>query len=538
VNRGRAYARHTICIVAVAWLGLLAALASAHQTRSTPTSHDDQGIPANAAAAGRAPGEKVAALVAADRAQWPAYDVTPRPDDGRNLALSVAKWEGKAGIPGNAYRVWAVGSSWTHALASKSYWLENAIREHFPNAPPIEFKSHSGGGCPWNYARGWVSQFVLADQPDLILTYTHGDPEMLDAMLTDIRRHSTADIIVPSLHLMGHEDADPRRWVEVFQAGFGFNLSALRDVCRKHEVEFVENRRELAEYVTRIGKTPNALLSDQAHQNEHGLVRTWDNIVRHIQKPDHFNYDPASRERRILVSPPTKTATEIVESSSGWSAIDGVLRTNSRGEQIKVAFVGNRIDLIGRAAKGGGTIQVRVDGIAAGEAPLFYSGEIRAAPIAFPWKIAGPGPGDLGPHGVELVRNLVPQTWTITLTSESGDYRLDGSVTGRDGDGNSTRAFMSRSGQIRIDPDLWRFDRQPNKDGFTYGNRTGDRYSFDVYRCAVGTVSFAAAKSGMFHTHLVQNLTNGKHTLEVFSQGDGDVMIESFYVFQPPEQQR
>jgi hypothetical protein len=97
--------------------------------------------------------ERLAGLDA-ERAKWPAYDNTPRPDDGRNLALSVAKWERRAGIPGRPFRVWAVGASWTGALASQNYWLVKAIRERFPNAPPIEFKSHTGSGCPWNYARG------------------------------------------------------------------------------------------------------------------------------------------------------------------------------------------------------------------------------------------------------------------------------------------------------------------------------------------------------------------------------------------------
>jgi hypothetical protein len=32
------------------------------------------------------------------------------------------------------------------------------------------------------------------------------------------------------------------------------------------------------------------------------------------------------------------------------------------------------------------------------------------------------------PHAVELGSNIVPQTWTITMTSNTGDYRLEGSV--------------------------------------------------------------------------------------------------------------
>ncbi|HEX3997503.1 MAG TPA: SGNH/GDSL hydrolase family protein [Pirellulales bacterium] len=478
---------------------------------------------------------KLAAMVEAERAKWPSYDITPRADDGRNLALSVAKWEGRAGIPGAPFRVWAVGASWTGALASMSYRLEYAIRQQFPNAPPIDFKSQTGNGCPWNYARGWISQFVLADQPDLILFYTHGDLDKLDLMLTDIRRHSTADIIVPSLHLMGPDDAEPARWVETFHAGHNFEISALRAVCKKHGVEFVENRRELAEYLTRIGKRPSALLRDVAHQNEEGLCRSWDNIVRHIAKPAQFNYDFASRERRLLVAPPAKTATESVVLSDGWSAVDGIVRTSKPGERIRVDFIGNRIDVLGRAANGGGTVRVLIDGQPADQASAFYSTYIMPHPKSFPWKIGGPGPGDVGLHAVELVKNVVAQSWKITLTSETGDYRLEGSETGLDGEGNSTKAFTSRSGQIHIDPELWRYNRQENKGVFTYGNRAGDQYTFNVYRSAVGQVSFAATKPLPLHQPLVENLPNGKHTLELVTQGSGDVAVESFYVFQPPE---
>ena len=496
----------------------------------------DRGIPKKIPAATPDAKARLAEMVAAQRAGWPEYDLSPRPDDGRNLALSVAKWEGRAGIPGEPFRVWAVGASWTAGLASTGYRLEYAVQQRFPKAPPIELNCHAGSGCPWNYARGWISQFVLANRPDLILIYTHGDPAQLDLMLADIRRHSTADIIVPSLHLMGHEDADPGRWVETFQAGYGFPIQTLREVCRKHGVEFVENRRELAEYLTRIGRKPSALLSDAAHQNEHGLCRSWDNIVRHVARPERFAYDFQSRERRLRVSPPTKSVMENVVLSSGWSAADGMVRASRPGERIKVEFTGNRIDVLGRAVKGGGTIRVLIDGRPADQSPVFYSTYIQPHPKSFPWKIVGPGPGDLGPHAVELVTNLVPQSWTISLTSETGDYRLDGSVTGPDGEGNSTKPFTSRSGQIHIDPDLWRFNRQENQGQFTYGNRKGDKYTFDVYRCAVGRVNFSAAKLGPLHQPLVENLPNHKHTLEIVTEGDGDVAIDSFYVFQPPEE--
>ena len=174
---------------------------------------------------------KLAAMVEAERAKWPTYDITPRAGDGRNLALG-GEMGGASGHPRHAVPGSGGGGQLDRRLASMSYRLEYAIRQRFPHAPPIEFKSQTGNGCPWNYARGWISQFLLADQPDLILIYTHGDLDKLDLMLADIRRHSTADIVIPSLHLMGPDEDDPARWVETFSAGHNFEISAVRRCAR------------------------------------------------------------------------------------------------------------------------------------------------------------------------------------------------------------------------------------------------------------------------------------------------------------------
>ena len=140
---------------------------------------------------------ETSAAYEAERSLLPAYDVTPRSDDGKNLALSIAKWEGRAGIAGRPFVIWAIGSSWTNSQGD-GYPLIRIIRERFPSAPAIVYKKHAGSGTPWDYARGWVRQFVMAEQPDLVFSYTNGSPEGLDAMLTEIRRHTTADILSPA----------------------------------------------------------------------------------------------------------------------------------------------------------------------------------------------------------------------------------------------------------------------------------------------------------------------------------------------------
>ena len=493
----------------------------------------------------------------AQRARLPAYDVAPRPGDGKNLALSVAKWEGRAGIPGKPFVIWALGSSWT-AAQGDGYGLIHAIRRRFPQAPPLLYKLHCGSGTPWEYAAGWVKQFVAAEQPDLVFTYTVGSEEGLDAMLNEIRRHTTADIIVPSIHfkppctLTPHEIEDwPYRW------------ATMREICRKHGAEFVENRREMAEYLRRTGLTPDDLLCDHVHQNLHGRIRVWDNVGRHVAKPERFNDAPESRERRIAVVPPAATATEQVSVSGGWTTAGGAAQASVAGARLKVRFTGNRIDVLGRRTSAGGSVKLFIDGKPADEAPVFSTTCIEPK-AATPKRPFVHGVNECSPHAVDLGVNIVPQTWTITMTSDVGDYRIVGSVTGPDGEGNLTRPFRSTSGQIGVDPKFWREGRvevrgrpvvqrggkpvvefgdvvvpvvyekgQP----VAYGDVKGDRFTFDVYRSTRGTLSFRGERSAPLAESVARNLPNREHTLEIFAVGDGGVSIEGLYVFQPPEKE-
>lgn len=495
---------------------------------------------------------EMSAAYQAERAQLPAGDATPRPEDGQNLALAVAKWEGRAGIPGKPFVIWAIGSSWTHSQ-SDGYGLMQAIRQRFPHAPPIIYKRHTGSGTPWEFDFGWVRQFVAAEQPDLIFTYTPGTLEGLDALLTEIRRRTTADIIIPSIHFnrnangwydQGPLAADLTVTRERFDtkapptpaeiAAGHAKMEEIRAICRKHQAEFVENRRELAEYHVRTGVKPDELVGDTVHQNLHGQMLIWENIGRHIAMPEHFNYAPESRERRLAVAPPCNTATEQVSLAGDWSRADGQVRTSQADARLKVRFTGNRIDILGQRTIHGGTVKVLIDGQPAEQAPVFYTTFIDPDPKQLP---AGGknGAGNTAPHAVDLGTNIVPQTWTITMTSDVGDFSLQGSITGPDGAGNAARPFHSLSGQINMDPKLWRGVRINNQGRVICGNRTGDKFTFDVYRCAQGTVSFRADQPAPFSEALVQNLPNHEHTLELITTGSSDVAIAGLYVFQPPE---
>ncbi|HEY3899991.1 MAG TPA: SGNH/GDSL hydrolase family protein [Chthoniobacter sp.] len=469
----------------------------------------------------------------AERAHLPPFDTAPQAGDGSNLALSVAKWEGRKGIPGKPFVIWAIGSSWTEAQKD-GYGMIYAIRKNFPKAPPIVYKEHDGAGTPWDYDASWVKQFVAAEQPDLIFTYTLGSPEGLDRLLTEIRKRTTADIIVPSIHFNIHSTLTPE------DIENGTLWAQVREICRKHHAEFVEHRRDIAAYMKANAVSADDLLWDHVHQNLAGRIRVWDSVSRHLTDPQQFTYSPDSLERLVPVEPPAATATEQVSRSGNWTATAGALRTGEAGARLKVRFTGNRIDVIGRKLPGGGTVKVLIDGLPGDQAPAFAANYIKATPKIYPKKNVGGQPGDVAPQAVDLLSHLVPQSWTITMTSDKGDYELVGSVTGPDGNGNVTRSFTSTSGQIGIQPIDWRNGVLKPKAGEEhlppqFGNVTGDRFDFDVSRSTIGTVHFAGAEASSFSEPLVENLSNQEHTLELIAVGDGPVEVDGLYVFQPME---
>lgn len=470
------------------------------------------------------------------RSRYPARDLSPRPTDGRNLALTVSKLQGGS-TPRRSLLVWAIGSSYTNMLGNGET-LRQQIQKKFPNAPDIVYKKHVGSAVPWQYVLGWARHIVVPEQPDLVLIYTLGKPEDLDLLLTELRTNTTADIIVPSIHW---RIRDRKNW-GVSEDAVDQKVADLRDVCRKHGAEFVENRKEWAEYLSAHNMdveidAEKGLLKDAVHQSDYGALVINENIARHINAPGSFAYAPEERERRLLVQSPrsireTESVTILGQHQTAIAGTSVVL--SGAAAKIRVCFQGNRIDLVGVRGTDAGSVQVIIDGKPASDANTFYPTYIHCGP-----QNAKPERGssaDQCPHGVELGTNIVPQRWTITMLDDEGNYDLVGSQTGQDGKGHNLASFTSSSGQITIPPELW---RRALKRGRTreYTNKAGDTFTFDVLRCAAAAVDFRGTDGQQFTQRLVENLTNTQHVLELRANGDGPVTVVAFDVFEPPVHQ-
>jgi len=471
------------------------------------------------------------------RAKYPERDLSPRPDDGRKLALSIRKLT--HGIsPERPFLIWGIGPSYLNFLGDGTA-LACHLRRRFPHAPPIVYKKHVGSSVPWRYVLGWAKHVVVPEQPDVVLLYGIGLESDLEKIFQTLRRHTTADIIVASVHWKGD---DVKHWGKDEDATNFADIPAMRRVCETYGVEFVENRKEWAQYLREHDMkvevdAEHGLLQDGVHQSKYGALVINENIARHFAPRDAYAYAPDSRERRLNVTRSGRTSDRESATIAGpsWTVREGVASTAAPGSRIKIRFTGNRIDLIGVKSPDGGTARIMLDGLPAEKVPCFLAGPITCGANNVLPKQGSVN--DIGPHGIALCGDLVPQTWTIVVTDDEGGYELTGGVTGPDGRGHMLKPFISNSGQISISPELWRHGAGCVPflhpwDGRIL-NRTGDAYTFTVYRACTPVVDFHG-KGGDFRITLFHNLPNQAHVLELITVGDGKANVKDFDIFEPP----
>lgn len=454
--------------------------------------------------------------------QAPEYLAPPRPQDGRYLAQTVAKLENGFDPP-RPLVIWAIGSSFTDFLGNGEDLIAD-IRERFPNAPPIIYKKMVGGSTPWHLLRGWARHLVIPDQPDVVLIYNFGKTSGMEKLLEELRRKTTADILVGTLHwCRGHQPV----WPDPEAVTRHLDPPALRRLCDEYAVEFVENRREITRYMVDNDLEISDLLVDSVHQSPYAARMINANIARHFHRADQASTALPVRERRIVVN-----SSQVVKTGEWNSEGDSKTISASGAASLAMDFTGSGINLIGFRAPDSGSARIWIDGEPASEARAFYATyvqpgaenfiDLNSSDVDYRRHIS-----DRCPHGVSLGEglDLVPQRWTLLMTSDEGDYSITGSVTGPDGSGNAFRPFTSDSGQITVDPELWRLAKT---------NRSGDKFTFEVVRNVQSQIDFSGPAE-KFRTPLMHGLVKGKHTLKIeIVDGEGPVTIEVFEVIKPP----
>ncbi len=457
-----------------------------------------------------------------ERKQLVEYTPNRTGKEGENLALTIAKLRRKAGIPGKPFLIWGVGSSFTSSLDDLEP-IRQAILNRFPNAPEVVYKRRVGSGCPYDFALGWVQNDIIAEQPDLIISYTNGSLRGLESLLKEIRSKSTADIIIPSLHFFYFEQINEKTINTP-------ELDSIRRICTKYHAQFIENRQEIAEWLLKENRPITDLLKDHVHQNSLGKQIIGENIANHFRDNESPTYDYTKLEKRFNLAEEFNRKNSNLIIKGNWSIDNGQLITHDKNASIKLSFIGNRVDLIGFKIKDGGCVKVFIDGQQANLYPAYSVSYVKPSILNVDhwgkFSRASSGNRDTGPHGVSLGKNILPQKWTLRMIDDVGNYELIGSITQKDGNGSRKNPFISNSGQIIIDPKLWRAPK---------ANVKGDFWTFDVSRATKGLIEFnqCGSEPFLFSETIAQNLENDRHTVEIITENQNEVRIESFYVFEP-----
>ncbi len=328
------------------------------------------------------------------------------------------------------------------------WFLIRRLRERYPGAT-IEAENWAISG--WPIPRLWrtIKHDILSKRPDLVVMHAYqGNSWEWERIIQNIRRETTAEIMIRSSHIRREQEAlrpIPEDDTESV---------LLRRLAHTYGCEFVEGRKEWLQYMRMHDLPGQELRSDGIHLNRKGCVLMAQLFER------HFRRHPAGRPwfgtvRRYEAMRPMAEwrHDEVRLSGDGWSDRQVCyLVSTGTNDSLRLRFEGTRLDLV--MPPHNGRARVLIDGRPLSQWNLF----------------SGSRPGRRGDAPAELLTyamgaNMLAESWSLDFTQISGDYRtfryrLRGSATGPDGEGDSGTRFVSNSGRITINPDDFAWERK------------------------------------------------------------------------------
>ncbi|MGV8094021.1 MAG: hypothetical protein AB2L24_19330 [Mangrovibacterium sp.] len=364
--------------------------------------------------------------------------------------------------------------------------------------------------------------------PDLIIFHVYGGERHgeLEQLFSNIRKYTTADIILMNHHINGD------------QKSFNFNQASwqyLSYIAAKYNCERVDITKEWIEYLKDNNLEPSVLLRDNVHPNPNGNWLMAQLIGRHIRcnalaSSDWYNTVQICYVKSAYDTDDTKPLSF---TGAQWEMQKGVPVGTSGKSGLKLTFHGSRVDVIaGQVPDLGkpGRARVLVDGKPVAEHQSLYA-------ITRP----GAGPGTWFPAVMRIghTKPLVEEDWTLTIDRVNADstvwyFSVKGSKTGYDGSGNTAETFVSRSGRVVIDAGDYMFAEI--KKTFKKAAPAGFQSTWSVVPLYVSVYQAPETpdKAKVYKTTLVQGLSNDWHTLELVPLGDGPVPVEAFEIHRPP----
>jgi hypothetical protein len=403
-------------------------------------------------------------------------------------------------------------------------YIRDYLTEQFPYAD-ISLENKAIGGFNASRIIRTAVHDVYPYYPDLIIFHVYGGERYdgLERLFTNIRKYTTADILLLNHHL------------NVSQTPYNENMyQYLRYIANKYNCELVDLSKEWTRYLADNNLKNTDLLRDNTHPNSKGLWVMSQMVGRHLQYNSLFPGSWQDNVRTVYTTTAYNLQGENQVSFKGkkWEIVDGVPAGESKDAPLKLTFEGNRIDIVAGKLNNHettGSARIILDG-----KPISKNKDLYY--ITRP----GSGPNTWWPlvKRVSHIKELVPETWTLKVDGINADstvwfFSVKGSVTGYDGSGNSEETFISKSGRVAIDVSDYMFT--DIKRTFKTVTPVGFESSWNIKPLFIETYRTPVMddESRVYKTTVVKGLKNGAHTLEIIPNGDGPVPIQAFDIHRP-----
>ncbi|HEX8912294.1 MAG TPA: hypothetical protein VF796_08030 [Humisphaera sp.] len=399
----------------------------------------------------------------------------------------------------NKVRILFYGQSITVQEWSKA--VADDLKARFPNAD-LDVRNLAIGGFASQLLIKPAEHDVYPFYPDLVIFHVYGAHDTYEQIIRNIRTRTTAEVLMQTDHVAarGYLEKPDDQAEKGLAWDWKMNNQFLPAFAKKYGCTLLDVRSAWVTYLKQNDLKPQALLKDGVHLNTHGCWLMAELVKRHlVHRPDL--------------------------PQDGWKGLTSDHAVAAAAGKATLEVEGNRIDVIPAPGKAG-TVRVLVDGKKPSEHPGCYA-------------ITRPTPGPWTPLTVTRVDHdapLVLEEWTLTVTGATPDgkgrtYEVVGSVTGKDGTGDTLAPFTSKSGRAKIDPKSFfagKGDVADVKPGYAIKWKVVPLFADEAVVKADADATRENAVT------LAQGIENGKHTVELIAADGGVVPVAFVRGYRPP----
>ena len=307
----------------------------------------------------------------------------------------------------------------------KTNILVDSLQAMFPFAN-ISFKHKPIGGFTIPDLTRTVTHDVYQENPDLIIFHAYGGIRngLYDEFIKNIRNKLSSDILILDHHYVWDK---PESKLNTINKSHDFDSKVIQEIAEKYNCGFVNVREQWRDYLNANNIKANELMGNATDPNVH---------------PN----DKGNKLLRQIVLSEFKSENYLDYSIPKDSLRDSISITKNK-EINTFKFRGNRLELFVNPTNEAAVIELKIDGKTPSEFRNMYH-------------ITRPSKGFNS--WMPLLKNVSlgsafprQEDWTLFVydidrQTRKFKFRIEGSATGPDGEGNSEADFISNSNRISI----------------------------------------------------------------------------------------